>query len=263
MSKNSNSQKETSQKSVASSSQKSSSSKEEIKYSPQLQSAVTELRNLLQTSQGRDKFAQGLNQFRSRKVELSVGFEPLGEILYHALSLCETYHDVHCAKVVMMLSQTFYRDQVDMISSSQSELLLSESASAPTSPLPTLKSKDQKIDSASPSVHSSARSPKSPLLSPQEQHPRQLSKQHRTESISSEPSTARSIHLQERSSRVYLKELLVDHSIWKKKEFWEQILWDCVLDQVCIDKCRHLVYRYGMVCIILYFIHSVRIYMYM
>jgi hypothetical protein len=35
-----------------------------------------------------------------------------------------------------------------------------------------------------------------------------------------------------RSKRVYLKELLLSHPIWKDKSFWEQTLWDCILEQV-------------------------------
>lgn len=219
------SQKATSQKSVTSSN--SQKSTVENTYPAHIQSAVTELCNLLQTTFGRDKFAQGLNQFRSRKVELSVGFEPLGDVLYHALSLCEVHHDVHCAKVIMMLSQTFYRDQLESFIPSQTSTL--DTSSVPTSPMQRIKPKES--SSLSSSIHS-AKSPKSPLISQKDEMQMKTQRQQRNESISSEPSTARSIHLQERSSRVYLKEILVDHPIWKKKEFWEQILWDCVLDQV-------------------------------
>jgi hypothetical protein len=32
--------------------------------------------------------------------------------------------------------------------------------------------------------------------------------------------------------RKYLKELLISHSIWSDGRFWEQALWQCVLDQL-------------------------------
>lgn len=190
-------------------------------HSTDIQDAIKGLNELLESSEGRDKFAQGLNQFRSRKVELSAGFEPLGEVLYRALTLCESNHDVHCAKVVMMLSQTFFQDQVLFDSSTRHQF---DVGSTPVSPM-QVGSQELKLSSSMgsktySSSKSSARSLKSPMAT-----------LHTSESVLSEPSTARST-FQSRSSRVYLKELLVNHPIWKKKEFWEQILWDCVLDQV-------------------------------
>lgn len=33
--------------------------------------------------------------------------------------------------------------------------------------------------------------------------------------------------------RIYIKELVTCHNIWKDGRFWEQTLWHCVMEQVC------------------------------
>ncbi len=35
-----------------------------------------------------------------------------------------------------------------------------------------------------------------------------------------------------RGARVYIKEVLLDHDMWKDGRFWEQSLWQCVMEQV-------------------------------
>ncbi len=35
-----------------------------------------------------------------------------------------------------------------------------------------------------------------------------------------------------RDSRQYLKDVLITHPLWKEARFWEQALWQCVLEQV-------------------------------
>lgn len=67
--------------------------------------AVDWLCNAVKTQKGRDEFISELNQFRSRKVDVSGGFDALGVVLWHALARCQTENDVHTAKVLMMLSQ--------------------------------------------------------------------------------------------------------------------------------------------------------------
>jgi hypothetical protein len=32
--------------------------------------------------------------------------------------------------------------------------------------------------------------------------------------------------------RKYLKEIIISHSLWQEGRFWEQALWQCVLEQV-------------------------------
>jgi hypothetical protein len=74
-----------------------------------LSEAVEWLVTAVQTKRGRDSFITELNQFRSRKVELGGGFDALGVVLWKTLSFCQDQNDVHNSKIIMMLSQTFYR----------------------------------------------------------------------------------------------------------------------------------------------------------
>lgn len=67
------------------------------------------LSQVVSTQRGRDAFILELNQFRSKNVELGEGFPALGAVLWDLLDHCREDNDVHSAKVIMMLSQTFYR----------------------------------------------------------------------------------------------------------------------------------------------------------
>jgi len=71
--------------------------------------AVKILSNVVETQYGRTAFVSVLNQFRSKKVDLGEGFAALGQVLTHTLDICLDNNDVHTAKIIMMLSQTFYR----------------------------------------------------------------------------------------------------------------------------------------------------------
>jgi hypothetical protein len=71
--------------------------------------AVKSLCTFVETQYGRSAFITVLNQFRSKKVELGEGFTALGQVLSHTLDICMDTNDVHTAKIIMMLSQTFYR----------------------------------------------------------------------------------------------------------------------------------------------------------
>lgn len=63
----------------------------------------------VKSQKGRELFVGELNQFRSQKVELTKGFDALGVVLWKTLSKCQDDNDVHTAKIIMMLCQTFYR----------------------------------------------------------------------------------------------------------------------------------------------------------
>jgi len=71
--------------------------------------AVKTLSNIVETQYGRTAFVGVLNQFRSKKVDIGEGFTALGQVLSHTLDICLDTNDVHTAKIIMMLSQTFYR----------------------------------------------------------------------------------------------------------------------------------------------------------
>lgn len=86
-----------------------------------LSEAVEWLVTAVQTKRGRDSFITELNQFRSRKVELGGGFDALGVVLWKTLSYCQDQNDVHNSKIIMMLSQTFYRFRSKNDKSSQED----------------------------------------------------------------------------------------------------------------------------------------------
>lgn len=74
-----------------------------------LHEATLWLCDAVKTLAGREAFIAELNQFRSRKVNLGAGFEALAIVLWTSLSYCQVENDIRTAKVIMMLSQTFYR----------------------------------------------------------------------------------------------------------------------------------------------------------
>ena len=71
--------------------------------------AVTMLSNIVKSEQGRGIFTTVLNQFRSKKVDISNSFDALGSILLITLDNCMEFQDIHSATLIMMLSQTFYK----------------------------------------------------------------------------------------------------------------------------------------------------------
>ena len=74
-----------------------------------IEHSVSWLTNCIHTQYGRDIFVTALNQFRSRKVDVGCAYQALGAVLWQALDLCADNNDISNAKVIMMLSQTFYR----------------------------------------------------------------------------------------------------------------------------------------------------------
>jgi hypothetical protein len=147
--------------------------------------SITWLARFLKTQNGRDVFVTVLNQFRSRKVDVGSGFTSLGAVLWEALDSCTGSNDVHTAKVIMMLSQTFYRTLVDA---------------------------DSDTRAFRGALFGDAKDPKEkPLFSPDD------------DDDSGGSDTA---------LRQYLKDRLVDHPLWHDGTFWEQVLWQCTLEQV-------------------------------
>lgn len=45
----------------------------------------------------------------------------------------------------------------------------------------------------------------------------------------------------ETDNRIYLKEFICKHTIWHDLRFWEQTLWHCVTEQVCVCSCSHVI----------------------
>lgn len=143
--------------------------------------SINVLAKIVKTQSGRDAFVTVLNQFRSRKVDVGLGFTALGAVLWEALSCCAAANDVHTAKIVMMLSQTFYRTIEGDRPKSQAALFEDERPAR-----------------------------ERPLFSPDD-----------------EDDNGR-----DTAMRQYLKDRLVDHHIWHDGTFWEQVLWQCTIEQV-------------------------------
>jgi hypothetical protein len=55
-----------------------------------------------------------LNQFRSKQVNVGISFGWLGAVLWTVLDFCHGYNDIHSAKIIMMLAQTFYYRNCDV-----------------------------------------------------------------------------------------------------------------------------------------------------
>lgn len=157
---------------------------EGIRGSPE--ESINWLARLVKSQPGRDMFMTVLNQFRSRKVNVGDGFSSLGAVLWEALDCCFASNDVHTAKVIMMLSQTFYRQ-------------LEEPAPAkPTS-----------LFGDSPDAFGRERS---------------------GDGYGDDDDDDRG---RDTGQRQYLKDKLIEHPIWHDGTFWEQVLWQCTIEQVC------------------------------
>lgn len=76
--------------------------------SPEL--AVEKIRDGMNNKEGREIIINALNQYRSRKVNVGAGFTALGKLLWYLLDSAYRDNDTRCARVVMMLSQTFHRN---------------------------------------------------------------------------------------------------------------------------------------------------------
>jgi hypothetical protein len=74
-----------------------------------LNNHVNDLSQIFESSEGRRDFALILNQYRSKQVALTDGFQPLGVVLLKCLDLCLLNNDIHTAKVIMMLSLVCFK----------------------------------------------------------------------------------------------------------------------------------------------------------
>jgi hypothetical protein len=71
--------------------------------------SISRLSQIVKSVNGRAMFVSILNSFRSKKVNVAGGFNALGTILLETLDCCMELNEIHTAKTIMMLSQTFYR----------------------------------------------------------------------------------------------------------------------------------------------------------
>jgi hypothetical protein len=71
----------------------------------EVESSIFQLCHLCDSTEGRKLFVNVLNQFRSKKVEVGLGFAALGAVVWYLLTKCLHVNDVHNAKIIMILSQ--------------------------------------------------------------------------------------------------------------------------------------------------------------
>ena len=190
----------------------------------------------METKEGRDTFTVELNQLRSRQVELPTeGFNALASVLWAALTMCSGHNDIHNAKIIMMLSQTFYRAIKDVtldnsednnqhienqgdeeISNEKLEYLnRSNNASDSDSDMEfhdanelAISSTPKKLPPVSPSK----------IASSSQTTPNSIKK--------------RSSIIDRGATRQYIKVMLCTHPIWKDINFWEQTLCQCAFEQL-------------------------------
>lgn len=70
-----------------------------------LRTCIQRLVQLSENLEGRKVLVNVLNQFRSKQVDVGVGFKLLAAVLWSLLTKCKSANDVHNGKIVMMLSQ--------------------------------------------------------------------------------------------------------------------------------------------------------------
>ena len=70
-----------------------------------LKTSIQRLVQLSDNLEGRKVLVNVLNQFRSKQVNVGIGFKLLAAVLWGLLTKCKSANDVHNGKIVMILSQ--------------------------------------------------------------------------------------------------------------------------------------------------------------
>jgi hypothetical protein len=182
----------------------------EVADDSSLDESVAWLSDVVRTQKGRDAFISALNQFRSKKVDVGDGFAALGAVLWDLLDQCSLSNDVHSAKVIMMLSQTFYRRRQPS----------SQQLAADGPPTP------RQIASATASV---SRGVVRAGLGSRSGSDSELDLAHfddadpATRALDASDDADGTASSGARLRRDYLKDMLISHTIWRDGSFWEQV----------------------------------------
>jgi hypothetical protein len=144
---------------------------------------------------------------------VGIGFSLLGAVLWNLLTECRVANDVHNGKIVMILSQVCVTC-CEIISYAYTAALYCTCM----------------IQTFYRNIHQdgkerSARTSNSDAEEDEDEA--EADGFGDRDSSSSQPVDETS-----RDRRQYLKELLISHPIWAEGRFWEQALWQCVLEQV-------------------------------
>eukprot|EP01038_Epipyxis_sp_PR26KG_P012593 gene12593-16887_t len=188
------------------------------KFSPDVERAVDWICQAVRTQHGRDLFTAELNQFRSKKVDVGDGFDALAAVLWTTLNYCLHSNDIHNAKVIMMLSQTFYRKAT----------FLTREKSCKTKTSKQTVNNNTIRNEGNLSDHS-------------------LSEDYYGDDVEIDEDDG-IIGKRGADHRQYIKERLVNHPIWQDGNYWEQALWQCALEQLATipyEKAWHNMDREG------------------
>ena len=196
----------------------------------QVVEAIETLKQHAQLAEGREIIVNGLNQFRSRKVNVDTCFKAVGKLLWEMLDVAFEAGDTRCARVIMMLSQTFYRHEEEKISSnseSSNDLNTSKDTDSINDKTPgkTAKVNDHNNDNNNRNNNNNNGSSSS-----------NNNNNNNNSSSSSNTNTDIdwSLSPTTRLPREYLKTQLYSHRIWHDNScrFWEQTLWQLVIEQL-------------------------------
>jgi hypothetical protein len=188
-----------------------------------VESSVMYLVNVVQTQTGRNEFITSLNTFRSKKVDVGAAYHALSAVLWISLDLCCDKNDIHTAKVIMMLSQTFYRMKIN---TDETQITFKSSttdfADAAIEKIENENQGNSKSNDNSYNNNNNNNKNKS-----------KLSRRY-SESSSDTENDEGEIAGRGAGVREYLKDVLIPHNIWKDGKFWERVLWECALEQLHI-----------------------------
>lgn len=90
--------------------------------------------DMLDHHAARIAFLRSLNQQRSKKQDVSPAFHRLARVMWWLLDACESHQDICCARMVMVMAETFYQCQpaVDDTAAGASDAVSTGSSKPPT-----------------------------------------------------------------------------------------------------------------------------------
>lgn len=190
-------------------------------YAESVENSVCWLSDCVRSQYGRDSFVTVLNQFRSRKVDVGDAYRALGAVLWQCLDHCADAVDIHTSKVIMMLSQTFY---------------CLNAASPKVSP--RKRAKARKANSLSLQNSLDLGDPEEDDQDEDDDEVHAYDEDD-ADGVGGDGDGDQDGERDEgeiggrgQGVRKYLKEMLTSHHIWKDGKYWEQVLWECAIEQL-------------------------------
>jgi len=183
-------------------------------YMESVENSVCWLSDCVRSQFGRDTFATVLNQFRSRKVDVGDAYHALGAVLWQCLDHCADAVDIHTSKVIMMLSQTFYCMNA---ASPKANGKMKKAKKANSITLQTQLDLGDDADETDGA--------ESDGIDGDDRYAEKGKGKDNDREESEIVGRGQGV-------RKYLKEMLTAHHIWKDGKYWEQVLWECAIEQL-------------------------------